>query len=370
VSDLEKALKLQPFQGVAMPGAEKPGPGRQHRPHGGCNIILLECIEIMGFFGPMTSASATSLPVLAVITNAGSTANKAGDWIDPLLAGEPGVLHLKTTGAADIDAAVAQAAAHRAEVVVVNGGDGTVDLTFGALLNGKHFTTQPAVALLSAGKTNMTAAAWSCGGDKTDAMRRVLAARREGALAGHAKPRHILTVDRGDGSAPLRGAFLGAADVVNGILFCREHIYPLSLPNAVSHTLAIGLLLWRGLFSGARAEPLEAAWRDGGEHGSFFFVSATTLDKLVLGLAPQPDHGEGALTYLSLRGGPGAMLAVMPKLLTKTFSTGTGRIVRRTDEMKLSFDGAYTLDGELFEASRNRPLTISARETLPIVRLP
>ena len=284
--------------------------------------------------------------VIAVITNVGSTQNQT-NWIEPYVAGEPGLVQITTSGPADIDVAVGKAAAVKADVIIVNGGDGTADLVFSALLNRKTFTTPPAVALLAAGKTNMTAAAWSFDGDKVAAIKRILAARRKGSLLRHITHRPILTIETGNDRPALRGAFLGAADVVNGILF------------------------WRGFFSGARAEPMEARWDDGatGESGKFFFISATTLDKLIIGLSPQPDEGAGALHYLSLRAGAGVLLKAMPKLVTKNLKSGSGRMVRRTQRMTLTFDGAYTLDGELYKASRSQPLTISANETLPFIQI-
>jgi Diacylglycerol kinase catalytic domain len=321
---------------------------------------------------PIPAPSPPQRPVLAVITNGGSTQNrKHANWIDDLVANEPGVSQIRASGPADIDAALNQAATRGAEVIVVNGGDGTADLVFGGLLNQKPFAAQPAVALLSAGKTNMTAAAWSFGGDKVAALHSILAARRAGTLMTHITHRPILTIDTGHGRPALRGAFLGAADVVGGIQFCREHIYPMNLPNPISHTLAIGMLLWRGLFARADAASLDARWDAGagGESGPFFFVSATTLDTLIVGLSPQPDTGQGPLHYLSLRGGAAALLAVMPKLMTKKIGGGTGRVVRRARSITLAFDGAYTLDGELFEAVRTQPLTISADQTLPFIRI-
>ncbi len=327
---------------------------------------------------PATITAITSTPdgprrlVIAIITNLGSTQNRAQKTcIDSHVADEPDVPQIYTSGPGDIHAALSQAAAIKSDVIVVNGGDGTADLVFGALLNHKLFAIIPAVALLSAGKTNMTAAAWSFGGDKVAAIKRILAARRDGTLLDHVTHRPILAVAAGNDRPPLRGAFMGAADVVDGILFCRKHIYPMKLPNALSHSLAIGLLLWRGLFAGATAKPMEMRWNEGaGENGAFFFVSATTLDELVVGLSPQPDNGDGPLHYLSLRAGPGALFAAMPKLITKKLTQGLGRVVRRTNTVTLSFDGAYTLDGELFEATRAHPLTVSANDTLPFIQIP
>lgn len=319
---------------------------------------------------PPVAPLGPALPMLAVISNAGSTQNlAAAGWVDAVLAGEENVINLPVSGPVDIAAAYAKALAMNAAVVVVNGGDGTADLVMTAALTAAARAAPPAMALLAAGKTNMTAAAWSFGGDKAQALKRILALRRDGALLNHIRRRHVLRISR-EGEADLRGAFFGAADIVDGILFCRRHIYPMNLPNALSHPLAIGLLLWRAVVRGAAAAPLSARWDNtSGEDGRFFLVSATTLDTLITGLTPVPEAGDGPMTYISLRPGLGPLLSVMPKLITKDIGAGRGRHVRNMRTLTLAFDGAFTLDGELFEARKDQPVTISADETLPMIRM-
>jgi hypothetical protein len=324
---------------------------------------------------PQSSRAADVAPirrqVLAVLSNAGSTQNRSGGrWLEAALADEPDVLSLAVTGPADIGAAVSQAIDANAQVIVVNGGDGTADLVMGGLLEMPIQAPKPALALLAAGKTNMTAAAWSFGGDKVESLHRILAAWRNGTWRSHVRERQVLKVNRGSDRAPLYGAFFGAADVVDGILFCRRRIYPMNLPNALSHPLAIGLLLWRAMVRGASAAPVHVQWDDGlADDGRFFLVSATTLDTLITGLTPIAQTGSGPLTYLSLRPGAQPLLSVMPKLFTKDIGTGAGRIVRRAKSITMTFDGAFTLDGEMFEATRNTPITLSADDSLRFIRM-
>ncbi|MDX2144780.1 MAG: diacylglycerol kinase family protein [Rhodospirillaceae bacterium] len=313
----------------------------------------------------------SALLPLAVISNGGSTQNLTqGGWIEPLLAGEPNAHHLSLTSHDQVAGAVREAARLGAAAIVVNGGDGTADLVFGALLNDRPFAAPPPLALLSAGKTNMTAHAWCGPHPKEMALRHVLDSRRKGMLLENVIQRPILTLDRGDGAAPLRGAFFGAADVVNGILFCRKHIYPLNLPNAVSHSTAMGLLLWRSLFASPDSDDVTASWRPQGEQerGAFFFAGATTLDELILGLKIEPATNDGPLRYLSLRPGPRAIFAALPRLISKSVNAGVGRTVRAVQSLTLAFDGAYTLDGELYEAAASRPLALSAEDSLPFIR--
>ena len=113
---------------------------------------------------------------LAVITNRLSTRNRRAEkWIDPLLAGEREVLHLAIEDVAQVNETVRRCASAGVRTIVVNGGDGTAGLVFGALLNNSPYQDPPDVALLPGGKTNMTAAAWSLSGDAVDALQAVLA---------------------------------------------------------------------------------------------------------------------------------------------------------------------------------------------------
>jgi len=314
----------------------------------------------------------TIVSSLAVITNRGSTRNLRGEpWIDPLLAGVPGVTHFEMTHVEQLTEIMRRCAAAGVETIVVNGGDGTADLVFGELLNGDAYGTPPALALLPAGKTNMTAAAWSLTGKPEAAMRAVLEHHKANTLSQYAVSRPVLALERGGGAPTLYGAFFGAAEVVDGILFCRKHIFPLNLPNAVSHAVAIGLLLWRSLFTRGTSGAVQA--HDSAndiENGKFFVVAVTALDELLLGLKPHSTETTGPLHYLSLRMGAGSILGAIPDVLRGRIAAGRGRTVRRADRITLRFTGAYTLDGELHEADAAQPLALNGSQRLRFIRLP
>ncbi len=310
---------------------------------------------------------------LAVITNRLSTHNKrAGNWIDPLLAREQGVLHVALTDVAQTAAAVRRCAEAGARTIVVNGGDGTAGLIFGALLNGSPYKEPPAVALLPGGKTNMTAAAWSLRGGAPEALKQVLAYHRDGTLEAHAVPRAVMSVRDGD-MEPRYGAFFGAADIVEGILFCRKHIYPLKMPNAASHSAAISLLLWRSLVASGDTKPILLRQNERELPGGKFFVfAATTLDRLILGLRPEPPPGAGAgpLVYVNVEHKPMAILRALPDVIRRKLRPGKGRNVGRAHDLCLTFTGAYTIDGEMYEASADRNLILDSRDILRFIQLP
>ncbi len=311
---------------------------------------------------------------LAVITNRGSTRNLRGDnWVDPMLSAEVNVVHVQIDRADQVADAVRQSAAFGAQTIAVNGGDGTADLVFAALLNSSAYGALPALALLPAGKTNMTTAGWSLTGTPEAALARVLQSRRDGTLARHIVNRPVLALRQNAAMPPLYGAFFGAAEIVDGIHFCRRHIYPLKLPNTLSHMAAMSVLLWRGLLArGDRGAVHISDGRDVVEQGNFFAVAVTALDELLLGLQPATASDDGAepLHYISLRAGLRPIAGMLPALMHRRITSGAGRTVRRMDRITLRFTGAYTLDGELYEASSEQPLELDGNHRLNFIRLP
>jgi hypothetical protein len=320
-----------------------------------------------------TSSSArrvtSPVPVpLTILSNPASTGNLLDpNWMTALIAAEPAVTRRHTTTPEAIGIAVQEAVDRDCKVLAVDGGDGTADLVMSALISASG-AEKPALILLPSGKTNMTAAAWCGGHDRQRALSALLDLRRRGDLDRHVRSRTALAVRHGDAGPIRHGAFFGAADVVDGILFCRRRIYPLGLPNAVSHSAAVSLMFWRAIAGGA-GQHLTADWKGGGEQGAFFFLGITTLDRLILGLNLEPSDGQGALTYLSLGAGPRALFAALPAFLLRRAGPGFRRTVRRVDTITLKFKGAYTLDGELYESDGSTPIEIASAGALPVITL-
>ena len=99
--------------------------------------------------------------------------------------------------------------------------------------------------------------------------------------------RSLLGIDSGSGP-PLYGAFFGAADVVEGILFCRRHLYPLPMPRGISHAAALGVLTWRCLLQSGQGSDVTVHDREAPlESGRFFMIAADSGSTMMLpGLRP------------------------------------------------------------------------------------
>lgn len=317
---------------------------------------------------------------LAIISNHLSTRNRADSawdgWLNEAVADHPWVTRYAIDDIGDIPRILAECAKAGVEMLAVDGGDGTAGLVFSGLLNDGPYKTPPALALLPSGKTNMTAESWSLRGDRRSAfaalLRRHVNGKAEAAI--HTHP--VLTVLDGE-SAPRHGAFFGGADVVDGILYCRKHIYPLGWPNTLSHSAAVALLLWRAMTSGFRGDSVgdhvevrgtEESGGDWQEGGRFYVVMATTMNSMLLGVRPQPTLGTGPINYLSLRPGAGAILSTMPGMVMRRIKASQKRTVRQTSSVSFAFNGSYTLDGELYETRAERPVLVDGKQQLRFVR--
>ena len=310
-------------------------------------------------------------PSLALVSNNLSTRNRAdGRWFEDIVADHPKIHRYSIDAVDDIPRILADCANQGVETLAVDGGDGTAGLVFSGLLNDGPYATPPALALLPSGKTNMTARAWSLSGNRKAALSQLIRRAADDELKQYTHSQAILAVRNGTDKTPQHGAFFGGADVVEGILYCRRAIYPLGLPNVLSHTAAVAVLFGRAMSSDPEGGPIDVRFDESevGEDGRLFFVLATTMDRMLLGIERDPVQGSGPVHYMSLRPGARAALSTVPSLIRRRITPGTGRTVRRSNKVVVSYTGRYTLDGELYDMQADCPLTISGDQSLRFIR--
>src|ERR1043166_7950685 len=151
------------------------------------------------------------------------------------------IFHYEVESAAQIACALKTIARVRPKVLVINGGDGTVQATLTELHHGGHLgPNPPPVAVLPTGKTNLIAFDLGAVGDPIDSLARVLDLVRTD-MDPHIVSRELIALSGGrrDGgnARPVLGMFLGGAALADTILYCRHKIYPLGLPNWAAHSL-------------------------------------------------------------------------------------------------------------------------------------
>jgi Diacylglycerol kinase catalytic domain len=266
------------------------------------------------------------------------------------------------------------------KVLVINGGDGTVQAALTELYHGGHFDgTPPPVAVLPNGKTNLIALDLGAEGTALEALERIIEVAK-GDLSDHIVVRELIALSDGsEGARPVLGMFLGGAGLAETILYCRHKIYPLGLPNGLSHFLTAVAVMFSAIFGlkagflPERAKPVSISFiRKGELQGIFSVLIVTTLEKLLLGGQTGPAKQLGVMKFLAVDQRPWAMMKmVAASLLGKLGERPTDGIhfqqgdVIRIDSVKSS----VVLDGEVFEANSSRPIVLRSTPPVPFLRL-
>lgn len=322
---------------------------------------------------------------VALLSNPRSTGNRAQlPRIRSFCAEHPEVFHYEVERVDQIEQALKTMARVQPTVLVINGGDGTVQTTLTELYHGRHFDgAPPPVAVLPNGKTNLIALDLGATGDAVAALERVLVLAR-GDLSKHIITREMIALSHeqdgvSDGLKPVLGMFLGGAGLAEAMLYCRHKIYPLGLPNWLSHGVAaVALILslflgMRAAFLPQRAAPIKVSLlRQGQLTGSYSLLIVTTLRKMLIGSTIMGSSRTGALQLMLVDQNP---LALIRGIVAGRFGRlGNSRVegvhFRRGDEIRIEGDrSSVFLDGELFQARQGRSIVLRQTTPLPFLRL-
>jgi hypothetical protein len=317
---------------------------------------------------------------IALLSNPKSTGNlKQLPRIRAFCADHPDIFHYEVEQADQVGQALKTIARVRPKLLVINGGDGTVQAALTELHNGGHFGEElPPVAVLPNGKTNLIALDLGARGDPVIALQRLMELAKCD-LGEHLVARELIALRCGAGEQrPVIGMFLGGAGLADTMLYCRDRIYPLGLPNGISHFITAiavvlrGLFGWKASFLPPDPKPLQVSVPRAGQiNGRFALLAVTTLEKLLLGGEMHSD-GKGRLKMLAIEQRPGSMLRGLIDGIAGGFSNKPlrGVHVEEADEISIEGEGSNViLDGETFRASIGSPIYLSPASPLSFVRL-
>lgn len=292
----------------------------------------------------------------------------------------PDIFHYEVEEVGQVSRALEMIARVKPKVLVVNGGDGTVQAALTELYHGGHFKgTPPPVAVLPNGKTNLIALDLGADGSPLKALENILQLA-QGDLTDHIVARELIALTDGSENArPVIGMFLGGAGLADTILYCRNKIYPLGLPNGISHFLTV-LAVFASAIFGLKADFLPpksnsvriSLLRDGELSGRFSVLVVTTLEKLLMGGKAVEGQSGGRLKLLAVDQRPLAMFRVVWATLIGLLGKKRYSGVHIGEGDMIQIDGDHSsvvLDGEVFETRRNRPILLRSTPPVPFLKL-
>lgn len=235
------------------------------------------------------------------------------------------------------------------DLVVINGGDGTVREVMTRLPEA-YGGPLPRLAVVPNGKTN--ALALDIGTPLGTTLEQLLASASVGRPV---KRRHCLEIVRAGQSMPeRRGFLLGLGAFVRGTKLAQKNHGLGLFDNAAIGMTMIGAAA--GTFLGGPSDP----WRRGeamslsfaaGPEQAWFLVLASTLKRLPLGLKPFGPPREG-LKVLAVAAPPRRFARALPILLrgdTAPWLAGAGYRQHDLPIFEITHPGNYVLDGEIYE---------------------
>ncbi len=312
-----------------------------------------------GAAGCTIRPTASMGPGIGVISNPSSGGNRKGlQSVERMLAGCHRVVHRRAVDPEQVKAAVRDFARHEVDLVVVNGGDGTIHAVLTAFFTTQWPDQAPFLALLRAGTASMIARDVGLPGSRLQGLSRLLGWAYTGRGAASLMKRPVLRLEWEKGVQPMYGMFFGAGGIYEGIQFCLNRVHT----KGVGGELAAGLTLARFLLAAARGDrrtvPRTAIGVGlegmGMAPMDVLVILVTTLRRLFLGMRPYWGTEEGPLHFTAIRSDPAHLLRAAPSLFRGRRSRWAGPrhgyLSHNLRALRLHIQSGFTLDGQLYRS--------------------
>lgn len=276
-----------------------------------------------------------------------------------------GIEHCMTHDLTELDTLLAARKWQRDDLIVVNGGDGTVQHLLTRLLTLCPPAAWPQLAILPGGTTNMTARAFNRSRSYRSNLDTLNTALANNQIQG--QERRLLQVKNGDETQV--GVFFGAAAIVRGIEYFHQRLKQRS-------QWGIGRVVLRAAWSMARrqppfAEPTRIRLGQTDEYDALILL-ITSLDRLILGARPYWGQQPGSLHLTLIEQRAPHFLRYLPRLIRGTpgrhLQPENGYHSRNLDQLSLSIDGPFTVDGEIFDC-REDSIELTATDPIAVMAL-
>ena len=316
---------------------------------------------------------------IGVLSNPLSGGNKHGlGSIKKLLAAHPEIKHQEAGTPAEIDTVLAAFGRSGIKLLVINGGDGTIQAAMTSLFIKKPFTELPLLAILKAGTTSMTAGDVGLPGRGNRALAKLLhqlSHEQEMKLL----QRPIMEV-RHDHETSRFGMFFGAAVIPQAIDFFHRRVNRPGLRGEIGPGLVMirFVLAILGFQRRKILRPVPMGIQLNQQHDTikndFLIVLASTLERLFFGMHPYWGKEDAPLHFTSATNRSRHILRTMFQLarghLPRDATREHGYQSHNIQELQIFCSSPYTLDGQIYHpADHNTPIIVRHGGTLSFVQL-
>ncbi len=315
---------------------------------------------------------------IGLISNPKSQQNRRGLAIIEQAAKGAGIEHRVLGDMTDLLPALQDLAADNIELLVVNGGDGTLQAVLTAVLEDRPFDSLPLLAVLPRGMTNMSADDVGLKGKPDQSLTRLAELWRSESPTQGIVSRHVLRIEKIPNSPVQRGMFFGAGGITRAIEYCQTKVHPWRIEADWASGLTLMGLLASWMLHGGRSEvvtgqTIHVSLDNAAESSEELLLAlATTLDRLVMKSRPFWHQKGEPLRYTAIAYPPEHLLRSARKVLyggNERDLPAPCYTSRGAHSIRLRFDGHFTLDGQMFDATADEPLVVSAPDRVDFVRV-
>ena len=294
-----------------------------------------------------------------------------------MLRRRPEIAHIETESARDLPGALRQLERSGLELLIVNGGDGTLQYVLSALLADPRRQQLPAIAPLRGGRTNMTAADLGADRNPVRGLARVLDAADGGYLERLIVQRSVLRVRSSHRAADQYGMFFGAGLIRRAIGVVHRSFPPGRSQGLFGASVVTGALIAKLLFRPTRGilTPDKCSVQIGGRElldAELYLLIASSLDRLFLRLNPFWGEGDGGVRLTAIESRAERLaLAALPAMTGRArpwMTPDEGFTSVDTPQARIRMNCGFTVDGELFDPEPEEEIELRADDRIRFLR--
>lgn len=293
----------------------------------------------------------------------------------------PDVLHVETNSADVVPEALADLARQEVDLLVINGGDGTLQFALTEILANNAFDGRvPMIAPLRGGRTNMSAGDLGALKDPVRGFAALMDDVENDRLEDRISPRQVLRVyDRISHQAQY-GMFFGLG-VIHRAIGLNHDLFENDRASGIQGSVGASMVtaslvgkLVAGDTGGILQPDKVQVLIDGviQTPGEFFLLIASSLNRLFSKMKPFWGNGSGGVQFTSIASDahriPRSLLGIVRGKPLSYVNEENGFTSRNIDRVDLRLDCGFTVDGELFDPVPGRQVEISADQTIQFVR--